>query len=183
MSTVLNPSYATIAVIRTSIQNTLKADLPADVMVNAIAPLLTSVNQWSSQIPAVLESSGPLSCANLVFGIRKDLFISPLSSSSVMGIPLSNLPAPFQEFMNFIYKLIEAQKSERDKPVSKVRLYRSFKFLCLEFTTVFAFQPRRPGRVVKSKTYVDEDDNPETASVSDLVVEGANKSTDDSVRP
>jgi hypothetical protein len=120
MSSTLNPSYATIATIRNSIQSTLKADLPSDVLANVIAPYLITVNQWSSQIPAMLESSGPLNCANLVFAIRKDLFIAPLYTSSTLGIPLSGLPAPFQEFINFIHKLIEAQKTERDKPIVKV---------------------------------------------------------------
>jgi hypothetical protein len=123
MSLTLNPSFATVTTIRASIQNTLKADLPSDVMVNAIAPLLTTVNQWSSQLTAMLEGSGPPSSANLVFAIRKDLFIAPLFSQSVMGTPLVDLPAPFQEFMNFIHRLIEAQKTEREKPAPKVRLY------------------------------------------------------------
>jgi len=120
MSSVLTPSYATMAAIRTTIQNTLKGNLPSEVLVNAIAPLLTTVNLWSNQIPAVLEGSGSTTSASLVFGIRKDLFIAPLFSSSVMGIPLSGLPPPFQEFMAFIQKLIEAQKNERDKSVPRV---------------------------------------------------------------
>jgi hypothetical protein len=109
-----------MAAIRTTIQNTLKSDLPSEVLVNAIAPLLTTVNLWSNQIPAVLDGSGSATSAGLVFGIRKDLFIAPLFSSSVMGIPLSGLPPPFQEFMSFIQKLIEAQKNERDKSVPRV---------------------------------------------------------------
>ena len=117
----LNPSYATIATIRTSIQNTLKADLPPTILATLIAPNLTAVNQWSSQIPAVLEGSGPSSGANLVFAIRKDLFIAPPFLQSVMGIPLPDLPAPFQEFMNFIHELIDIQKVEREKPTPRVR--------------------------------------------------------------
>ena len=122
MSTVLNPPHATIATIRTSIQSTLKAELPPDVLASAIAPLLTTVNQWSSQISTLLEGPGPPLSANLVFAIRKDLFIAPLFSQSVMGITLVDLPTPFQEFMTFIHKLIEAQKTEREKTVPKVRL-------------------------------------------------------------
>jgi hypothetical protein len=120
MSSTLQPSSSTVATIRGSIQNTLKTDLPPSVLANVIAPYLTSVNQWSSQIAAVLEHSDHPSAANLVFAIRKDLFIAPLFSQSVMGIMLIDLPAPFQEFMNFILKLIEAQKSEKDKPAVKV---------------------------------------------------------------
>src|ERR1700675_3013297 len=122
MSAILTPSYATVVTIRSSIQNTLKAELPPDVLANAIAPFLTSVNQWSSQIPAMLEGSGPSAAANLVFAIRKDLFIAPLFSQSVMGTPLVDLPAPFQEFMSFIHTLIDIQKTEREKPIAKVRL-------------------------------------------------------------
>jgi len=122
MSLTLNPSFATVTSIRASIQNTLKADLPSDVMANAIAPLLTTINLWSNQLPAMLEGSGPPSSANLVFAIRKDLFVAPLFSQSVMGTPLVDLPAPFQYFMNFIHQLIEAQKSEREKPAPKVCL-------------------------------------------------------------
>jgi len=122
MSSTLQPSVSTISTIRGSIQNTLKTELPPDVVANAIAPYLSSVNQWSGQISAMLEGPGHPSAANLVFAIRKDLFIAPLFSQSVMGTPLIDLPAPFQEFMNFIHKLIEAQKIERERIIAKVRL-------------------------------------------------------------
>jgi len=120
MSTALNPSLATITAIRTSIQGSLKAELPRDVLATAIAPLLTSVNQWSSQISVMLESVNNPACANLIFTIRKDLFPNPPFTQSVFGIPLPDLPAPFQEFSSFIHKLIEAQKADKEKPASKV---------------------------------------------------------------
>lgn len=131
MSSVLNPSYATIGIIRTLIQNTLKMDLPPDLMANAIAPYLTSVTQWSSQISTMLEGSDSPSAANLVFAIRKDVFNAPPYSHSVMGTPLVDLPAPFQEFMNFIHRVIEMQKSEKEKPIGKVRtfFFRDFVYL------------------------------------------------------
>jgi len=97
-------------------------DLPPDLMANAIAPHLTSVVQWASQIPAMLEGSDSPSAANLVFAIRKDLFHAPLFSHSVMGTALVDLPAPFQEFTNFIHRVIDMQRSEREKPFVKVSL-------------------------------------------------------------
>lgn len=124
MSSPLHPTYQTICAIRTSIQNTLKTELPLSVQADAIAPLLTSVNQWSTQIPAVLESTGPTSSVNLVFAIRGDLFFAPRYLQNVFNIPHHELPAPFAEFISFIHKLIGAQKSDRDKPIPKVCLVR-----------------------------------------------------------
>jgi hypothetical protein len=116
MSTALIPPYSMIAAIHASIQNTLKAELPSNLVISAIAPFLTSVNQWSTQIPAMLEGSGPSASVNLVFAIRKDLFIAPQFIQSVMGPSMADLPAPFQEFLTFIRKLIDAQKPEKVIP-------------------------------------------------------------------
>jgi hypothetical protein len=121
MSTVLVPPYSTIATIHTTIQNTLKAELPPNLVINAIAPYLTSVNQWASQIPALLEGPGPSASANLVFAIRKDLFVAPQFTQSVMGPSMADLPAPFQEFLAFIRKLIDAQKPDKERSLPKVR--------------------------------------------------------------
>ncbi len=93
-------------------------ELSADQQASVIAPLLSTVNQWSSQLPILLEGTSPL---NLVFSIRKDLFITLSFSQCVLGISLVDLPAPFQEFITFIQKLIEAQKSDKDKASSKVK--------------------------------------------------------------
>ena len=112
MSSVLNPSHSTMVTIRSSIQNTLKADLPPEMLINAIAPFLTSVNQWSTQIPLIIEGTGS-SSVNLIFAIRKDLFVAPQFTQSVMGTALADLPAPFQEFISFIHKLIDAQKTDK----------------------------------------------------------------------
>jgi hypothetical protein len=47
----------------------------------------------------------------------------------------------------------------------------------------FSFQARRPGRMIKSKPYVDDEEPVEGTSttVSESVVEGVNHSNDDSV--
>lgn len=129
MSTVLSPTIATINAIKISISGSLKSELPRDVLANSIAPLLISVNQWASQIPSMLDNSNNPASANLIFAIRKDLFIGPLFTHCVIGLPLVELPAPFQDFQIFIHKLIDAQKVDREKPASKVRscpLLRSF---------------------------------------------------------
>jgi hypothetical protein len=120
MSAALYPSFQTMASLKTSIQNTLKLDVPPDALANVVAPLVSTVNQWSTQIPLLLDNSGSATNVNLIFAIRHDLFVAPRYTQNVFGLPLSDLPAPFQEFVAFIHKLIEAQKS--DKPVPKVRL-------------------------------------------------------------
>lgn len=122
MSSNLTPPHSAIVTIRSSIQSTLKNELPAVMLANVIAPLLSSVNLWSTQIPALLDGTGSSSSVNLVFAIRKDLFVAPQFVQSIMGIPLADLPAPFQEFISFIHKLIDAQKTDKDKVPQKVRL-------------------------------------------------------------
>jgi hypothetical protein len=112
MSAPLDPSLAVMSTIRTTIQNNLKADLPSDLLANIVAPFLSQVNRWSTQIPVILEGSGPPLAANLVFAIRKDLFGGPQFNHCVLATSASELPAPFQEFQEFISKLIEAQKGD-----------------------------------------------------------------------
>ncbi len=120
MSTVLDPSFQTISNIQESIQGILKMGAPAAVQSGMIAPFLSFVNQWSSQIPAMLDKSNSPNSANLVFAIRQDLFVGPRYTQNVLGIPLLDLPIPFQEFVSFIHQLIEAQKVDRDRPIPKV---------------------------------------------------------------
>jgi hypothetical protein len=122
MSSELSPTFATVGSIRTSIQSTLKNDLPADIAAAVISPLLDRVNEWSGQIPTMLAGSGNSASANLIFAIRKDIFIAPQYNFSVFGTALVDLPLPFQEFSSFIHKLIDAQKVDKDKPITKVRL-------------------------------------------------------------
>ena len=120
MSGTLSPSIVNVAGICTTIQATIKSDLGPELAASTIAPLLSVVNRWASQIPVMLEGTGPSNSANLVFAIRKDLFDSPQFTQCVLGVPVAELPAAFQEFMDFIHKLIEAQKAE--KGPSRVRL-------------------------------------------------------------
>jgi len=126
MST-LQPSFETVAAIKESIVSTLGTNLAPNIRASAIAPLLSQVNQWSTQIPALLTMAGPNSPVNLVFSLRKELFLPPNYIQSVLGIPASTLPTAFQEFLSFIIRLIDAQKPEKEKPLPKVRLF-SFLF-------------------------------------------------------
>ena len=112
MSTVLIPPYQSIVVIKNSILSALEADLAGCVKAHAIAPLLNTVNQWSSQIPIMLTEVGINTSANLIFDIRKELYVQPLYSRNVFGLPPAELPPGFREFQNFIHKLIGAQKAE-----------------------------------------------------------------------
>jgi hypothetical protein len=122
MTTTLTPAHQTIVAIRSSIQSSLKTELPADVLGTVISPLLSKVNQWSTQIPVMFEGAGSPASVNLVFAIRKDLFIGPLYTNSVLGVALSELPPEFQEFANFIQQLIDAQKADKEKTNTKVSL-------------------------------------------------------------
>jgi hypothetical protein len=119
MSSALSPSLAFITECKTLIHNIMQSEAPAIDRANAIAFLLSNVNAWSSQIPAMLEGSGPSASANIVFAIRKELFVAPAFIHSILGIALPDLPAAFQDFLSFILKLIEAQKSDKDKPIPK----------------------------------------------------------------
>ena len=123
MSTALNPAYQSIVIIKSSIQNALKSGLPPDILPGVIAPLLSTINQWSSQIPIMLTETGVATSTNLVFAIRKELFIAPQFTRNVLNTPLEKLPTAFQEFQSFIHKLIDAQKG--DQPAPKVRLVGS----------------------------------------------------------
>lgn len=150
MSTTLDPSYQAIITIQESIQAILKMGLPAATQANMIAPLLSSVNQWSSQIPAILDKSNSPVTANLVFAIRADLFIGPRYTQNVLSIPLVDLPPPFSEFVSFIHQLIEAQKVDKDRPVPKVCLIiPSFLFVLIS-STYLADQAFRPGYQFKA---------------------------------
>ena len=122
MSASTVPSAQTIAAIKTSIQNTMKAELPQDMLANAVAPFLTTVNQLASQVTSLVETPGNAALVNNIFSIRNEIYAAPRYIHSAFGIPLSELPAPFHEFGTFIHKLIEAQKAEKDKNASKVTI-------------------------------------------------------------
>jgi hypothetical protein len=126
MSSVLVPSHQAMSTIRSSIQATLKAELPPDVLAGVVAPFLMSVNQWASQIPLLLDGNSVAS-VNLVFAIRSDLFQAPRFVQNVFGLPLVELPPPYQEFVAFIHKLIEAQKvTNKVSPFRYILLAASF---------------------------------------------------------
>jgi hypothetical protein len=123
MSGTLQPPYPVVCTIKTSIAATLATDLPMDVKSVVIAPLLSQVNQWSTQLATILDTPGPPLQVNLIFAIRKDLFGGPYFSQSVLGIPIIELPPPFQEFLSMVAKLVELQKPDREKPLPKVRSF------------------------------------------------------------
>ena len=122
MSSSLSPSYMTMSAVKHAIATNLKSKMPGDLVTNAITPLLNTVNEWSTQIPAMLEGGGSSSSANLIFAIRKELFVAPAYTQCVLGTSPNNLPASFGEFLHFIQKGIEAQKSDKDPVATKVNL-------------------------------------------------------------
>jgi len=123
MANNLNPSYNAVCSIKSSITNTLSTELPPEIRAGVIAPQLVQVNQWASQIPLMLESTASPSPINVIFAIRKDLFLAPYFTQSALGILSADLPTPFHDFSAFIQKLNEAQKSTKDKIPPKVRFY------------------------------------------------------------
>jgi hypothetical protein len=137
MASNFNPSFHAVSTIKTSISNALATDLPPEVRAGMIAPLLAQVNQWVNHIPAMVDQNGVPIHANLVFAIRKDLFVAPLFNQCVLGIPLLDLPPPFAEFVNFIHKIIDAQKSDKEKPPVKVRSLQ-FSILLLKAFIIFS---------------------------------------------
>ena len=125
MSSSLSPSYQTIVSVRSSIKVALKAETPVEQRALHIAPLLSTVNLWSSQIPIMVEGPGPSPSTNLVFSIRKNLFPGAQFAQSIFRLALSELPSAFHDFLSFIHKLIEVQRGEKDKPVPKVKTFHS----------------------------------------------------------
>ena len=89
MSSSLSPSYMTMSAVKHAIATNLKSEMPGDLVTNAIALLLNTVNEWSTQIPAMLEGGGSSSSANLIFAIRKELFVAPAYTQCVLGIPIT----------------------------------------------------------------------------------------------
>ena len=119
----LDPSLVTVQSIKDNILHTLQNHaLPANARAACIAPQLAVVNQWSDQLPLVLDNPDAPANVNLVFAIRKDLYLGPHFIQNVLGIPSAELPPAFASFLSMIHKLIGAQKTDRDKPLVKVRL-------------------------------------------------------------
>ena len=122
MANTLNPTYNAICIIKTSISNILLTEVPPDTRAAMIAPLLEQVNRWATQIPATLDNNIMPTPATVVFAIRNNLYLPPLYTQCLLDVPSANLPAAFHVFLTFILKLIDAQKTEKEKPVSQVRL-------------------------------------------------------------
>jgi len=106
----------------------MKAEMPLDQSILSISALLVSINLWSTQIPAILSGTPSGIYANIVFAVRKELFIAPQFLKCVFG-ELNDLPPSFQEFHNFIWKLIEAQRTEIPKVVPKACLISLLLFI------------------------------------------------------
>src|SRR6266576_3175191 len=131
----LTPTLATIQLVKDSIASTVQnTALPVSSRAACIAPQLAIVNQWADQITLVLENSDAPANVNLVFAIRKDLFVPPQYVHCVLGIPGVDLPPPFSAFLAMILKLIGAQKSDKERPIIKVR---SIFFVFLSFLISF----------------------------------------------
>jgi hypothetical protein len=86
-----------------------------------IGPQLAMVNEWSDQTSLVLDHPEAPTPVNLVFAIRKELFIATQYTQCFLCVPASELPPAFPAFLAMILKLIGAQKTDKDKPVVKVR--------------------------------------------------------------
>jgi hypothetical protein len=118
----LNPTLSTVQAIKDNILSTLQNHaLPASARAAIIAPQLAIVNGWAEQIPLVLDNPDAPANVNLVFAIRKDLYLAPQFVQCSLSIPSSELPPAFPAFLSMILKLIGAQKTDKDKPVTKVR--------------------------------------------------------------
>ena len=124
MPDILNPTYEAIVLAQDAIQRTVKLSMASEDYPKLISPWLTMVNQWATQIPVMLREVGPNTSINLVFSIRKDLFLDPHYTHPVFHLPPSELPLEFQEFQDFIRKLIRAQKVEQ--PVGLASLVSFF---------------------------------------------------------
>jgi hypothetical protein len=115
MPSTLEPTPEVVRKYRTDIQSLLQTD--GKLKIAMVALLLAEINNWATQIPVLLES---VACINHVFDIRGDLFTAPRFTTNVFNVPFSDLPPAFHDFMNFIHKLIEAQKVVKDKTPVKV---------------------------------------------------------------
>lgn len=136
MSSTLNPSLSVAQNMKNSILGVLQSDFPGETRALMIAPLLSSFNKWTTQIPLMLEGTGHSASANLVFAVRKELFHSPAFSTCTLGIPLKELPQAFTEFLEFIQKLQDAQRFEKDKVILKVHSL-FFLLVVIILTTLF----------------------------------------------
>lgn len=117
----LHPSIPTVQTVKDNILSVMQNHaLTASVRAALIGPQLAMVNEWADQINLVLDHPEAPAPVNLVFAIRKDLFSAPQYSQCLLGVPAAELPPSFAAFLSMIFKLIGAQKTEKEKPVVKV---------------------------------------------------------------
>jgi hypothetical protein len=145
----LNPTLATVLAIKDNISNIVQnVALPVSTRADLIAPQLAMVNQWVDQIPLVLDNPDAPASVNLVFAIRKDLFVAPQFFQCVLSTPGTELHPAFSAFLSLISKLIGAQKTDREKPPPKVRF--DLYFISIQVVHVFhslnAFRVSSPSR-------------------------------------
>lgn len=118
----LHPSISTVQSIKDNIASVMQNHTLAPSMRAAlIGPQLAMVNEWSDQTSLVLDHPEAPAPVNLVFAIRKELFIATQYTQCFLSVPASELPPAFPAFLAMILKLIGAQKTDKDKPVVKVR--------------------------------------------------------------
>lgn len=123
----LHPSVPTVQTVKDNVLAIMQNhSLTPSLRASLIATQLDTVNEWSDQINLVLDHSDAPNPANLVFSIRKDLFIAPHFTQCLLtGVPTGELPPAFPAFLALILKLIDAQKTDKEKPPIKVRFYFS----------------------------------------------------------
>jgi hypothetical protein len=119
----LHPSVLTVQAVKENVLAIMQNhSLTPSLRAALIATQLDTVNEWSDQINMVLDHPDAPSPANLVFSIRKDLFLAPHFTQCLLtGVPTGELPPAFPTFLALILKLIDAQKSDKEKPIVKVR--------------------------------------------------------------
>jgi hypothetical protein len=121
----LHPAISTVQSVKDNISSVIQNHgLTVSMRAALIGPQLAIVNEWSDQINLVLDHPEAPTPVNLVFAIRKDLFIAPQYTQCVLlSIPPAELPTAFSAFLAMILKLIGAQKTDKEKPVIKVRSF------------------------------------------------------------
>ena len=117
----LHPLIQNVQTIKDNIFSVLQNHtLPASMHAALISPQLAMVNEWSDQLNLVLEHPEAPTPVNLVFAIRKDLFIVLQFVQCFLGVSAAELPPAFSVFLAMILKLIGTQKTDKEKPAVKV---------------------------------------------------------------
>lgn len=131
---VLSPSFGIAAALRGEIITALKAHTAPETLNAIIAPSLSMINQWATQIPLLLNQSN---CIDLIFALRKDLFTGPSFTQTTFSTSVADSPEAFQVFLGLTRELMTAQRNEKG---SKVRflLYFSFQSFLVSYMSVLA---------------------------------------------